>query len=353
MCFCLPNWSSGRADFGACVRIAHFRKEKPINMSADSNDKPSHTFPPRSTNANSKLLKIVGTASVAIIGLYIACMVLTDVAARSRSFTRFSMAWGRNWPFARGQYAPLRLAPILLATGLVRPVRVELEPRISLLLNPFDVIDNAVLATGSHDPDVWKWTKSHLVPGGTIIDVGAHIGIFSLQGAKAVGENGKVIAVEPNPATVARLRDNISASGWHNIIVEPVACADTAGTMKLFLGSKVNAGTASLSREGALHHAAVGDSVDVQVIPLDNIVQRVGLTRIDVMKVDTEGAEVVVLKGARTSIAKFRPVIIVEVMDPQLRDMGTSLAVLESLLREYGYTKARADSDNQEWIPAR
>jgi len=237
---------------------------------------------------------------------------------------------------------------------MIQRVTYEIEPGIAYVLDPRDVIESALLDKGTWDDEVWSMVAGHLKPGATLIDIGAHIGTFSIPGAKAVGTTGRVVAVEPNPMTVARLNANIAASGWKNILVEPVACGDTNGTLPLYIGSQVNSGTSSLAKANAVDHGAKGGSVDVPIERLDDIVKRARLTRIDAIKIDVEGAETGVIKGGEMSIRTFHPVIVLEVVDQMLKNMGSSKAELESVLRGYGYVKTRENSshDNAEWSPA-
>lgn len=277
-------------------------------------------------------------------------VVFTPAVDRSRSYARLFVAWSER-PFPLGEKFLLGIRPFLYKTGIAGPVRVEVEPRMSLLLDPIDLIDRSILLTGSWEHEVWDWMTPHLPVGGTFVDIGAYIGSHSLRAAKLVGERGTVVAIEPNPLIAARLRDNVAASRWDNIHVREAACADRAGTLKLFAGSDVNTGTASLSREHAMAHGAQGTWFEVEAVPLDQILAPLRLQRIDIIKVDTEGAETQVLRGAEASIRKFRPILVLETVEGNLRNMNSSLAELEALLGRLGYRKGRYDQYNSEWLP--
>ena len=310
------------------------------------------TDPPLSVSPAKRSRTVL--VALALLVLAGAGLFAMGPVSRARLYARTNLLWTDHWPFPRGKYLPTRAAPFLRSTGLVTPVRYNVEPGVSFLLDPASVVDSVILVTGHFDREIWDWMAPSLPPGGVLIDVGAHIGSMSIYGAKAVGPQGRVISVEPNPGTIIRLQDNIAASGWHNVAVEPVACGASEGRLKLFLGSNINSGVASLSQANAVEHGAPGSAVEVDVVPLDRIVSRQGLDRIDVIKIDTEGAETQVLAGGRESILRFHPVIVLETIDRQLRNMGSSKADLESLLRSYGYQKTReaADGENEEWRPA-
>ena len=299
--------------------------------------------------ARATALTAIGFIVLAILTVAL-CVAFTEPADRTRSFARLFSAWTEQ-PFPRGEKFLLDVRPLLYKTGIVRPVRIEVEPRISLLLDPVDLIDRYILLTGSWEHELWNWMGPNLPVGGTFVDVGAHIGSHTLRAAKLVGEQGTVVAVEPNPMIAARLRDNVTASGWGNIHVQEAACGEKEGKLRLFAGSDVNTGTASLSSELAGSHGGAGNWFEVAVLPLDRILQPLGLHRIDIIKVDTEGAETIVLRGGEVSIRKYRPVFVLETIDGHLRKMNSSLTELESLLRCLNYRKGRYDDYNSEWIP--
>lgn len=295
---------------------------------------------------------MVAYAAFVAIALLAGLWILTDINTRSRAYAQFINAWYAKWPLFRGKNLPGRAAPLLSALNLARPIRVEVEPGISLLLDPVDFVDRAILTSGAWEDSLWEWIGSHLEPGATLVDVGAHIGTHSLRAAKKVGATGSVVAIEPNPLTAARLRDNIAASNLRNIRVYETACAESPGRLRLFLGGRVNTGVASLSIKNATASGGTGtDSFEVEVLPLDEIISRLAPTRVDVIKVDTEGAEVRVLRGARETLRKYRPVLVLEVTESLLKNMGSSVAELETLLHESGYKKGRSDPGNEEWIP--
>jgi hypothetical protein len=84
---------------------------------------------------------------------------------------------------------------------------------------------------------------------------------------------------------------------------------------------------------------------------LDDIIRESGVSRVDVIKIDVEGAEYLVLKGAQETLARFHPMLLVEVVEPQLRAMGTSSGQLRELLRAHGYREGRHDDLNVEFLP--
>jgi FkbM family methyltransferase len=238
---------------------------------------------------------------------------------------------------------------LLLLYEPLAPVRVEVEPGVSMLLDPEDFVSRTILETGHWEARSWAYVERNLPVGGTLVDVGAHIGYYSLKGARAVGPKGHVIAIEPNPDTLRSLRDNIQSSGANVITVEPVACSDSEAVVDLFAAARSNTGETSLSRENAQQAGAVGHVYRVRARPLDAVVEEAGLSRIDVIKIDVEGAELLVLRGARQTLARYSPAVIVEVVEKQLQAMGASSAAVQQFLSSQGYTPRGRVGDNVEF----
>ena len=265
---------------------------------------------------------------------------------RTRGFFAFYRGWQKISP---GSEFP---GTIVHYFGPFIPIRVQLEPKINMLLDPNDLVTAVIISTGTWEPETLRTLESHTPPGGTFIDIGAHVGWYSLHAANRVGKAGHVIAVEPNPMTLVKLRDNIAANGDGDVItVAPVACADAEGTLTLFEAPHRNTGESSLALANASQEGQIAQSVKVRSRSLDEIVKDSGVTRVDVIKIDVEGAELLVLKRAQGVMARYRPAIVVEVVDGQLKAMGTSEKELMSFMTAQGYTAKRTFERNVEFVP--
>lgn len=279
-------------------------------------------------------------AVAAIVGV-----VIMNPDARTKGYVAFEREWTSRWPFVRGKGLPTRLKPILRPT----PVWVQVEPAVTMLLDPEDLVSLAILRNGAWERQSWSAIQSHLSAGAVFVDIGAHIGYFSLKAAPIVGPNGHVIAVEPNPPTVRMLEDNIRASGATVVSVHPVACADVESTLDLFGAPRVNTGQASLARANASQSGQAVRKYRVRARPLDDVVKETGVSRVDVVKIDVEGAEMLVLKGSVDTLARYHPVLIVELIDSQLRQMGSSEAEVRAFLRAHGYAARGSFNQNVEF----
>jgi len=292
------------------------------------------------------LLPFVPGSILLVIGVATA---IAGPAARTQAYYALQREWFQHWPLDHGVALPRLVQPTFRP---FTPVWVQVEPNIKMLLDPDDYVSRQILETGQWERDSWRVVQQHLQNGATFIDVGAHIGYYSLKAAPVVGPSGRVLAIEPNPDTVRKLRDNIQASGARSVTVEPVACADTEGTLELFAAPEANTGETSLSRANASQSGAAVNSYQVRARPLDDIIRDAGVSRVDAVKIDVEGAELLVLKGARETMARFHPMILVEIVDSQLRAMGTSADEVTAFLHSQGYTEQGRFGDNFQFLAA-
>lgn len=287
------------------------------------------------------------------LGIIVATVAVLQISEAGRSLTvrsylRAERLWQRDFPIESARAFTAR--PLMTRLGLLRPVRVRVEPGVSLWLDPSDDISRTILIrrAGRWEPEVWGAISSALPEGATFFDVGAHIGYDSLKAAVKVGPAGRVVAFEPNPNTLQQLRDNIAASGATNVIVQPIACTDREQMLTLFDSTPGgNSGSSSLSAANA---GSMSRPYTVRGRPIDDVVRELGFERIDVLKADVEGAELIVLRGAAESLKRFHPKLILEVVPRQLENMNASVAELEAFIKEMGYNASRSiDYKNKEY----
>jgi FkbM family methyltransferase len=165
-----------------------------------------------------------------------------------------------------------------------------------------------------------------LKPGMTFCDVGANVGVITLLAARLVGPRGKVYAFEPIPQNTGYLKKSIASNGYRNIHLREAAAADFNGAVDLHLSNKP--GQHSMFE---LNQFATGRSQSVPALRLDSLPE---LASVDVMKIDTEGAEVKVLKG----LGAYRPAhIFVECNEERLRAAGSSGDELRQTFIDMGY----------------
>jgi FkbM family methyltransferase len=168
------------------------------------------------------------------------------------------------------------------------------------------------------------------VRGDTVIEIGANTGTETVSFADIVGPSGKVFAFEPLPSNVALLCQNRELNGASNIVVMPFALADRRGKLRFTSPTGTNSGVGHLSN-GSDSAAAL----EVNAETLDEMAAQIGPAKLIAM--DVEGAEILVLRGARQYIQRYRPTMIME-SDPRLlARIGFSSGDLYGAIAEMGY----------------
>jgi FkbM family methyltransferase len=247
-----------------------------------------------------------------------------------------------HWPVERQKPAIEKLAPTLSRMGLLHPARIQTHPGVSFFLDPRDLVAVSILRGGDWQPEIWDSLSPNLPEGGVFLDVGAHIGYFSMRAAVRLGKSGRIVAFEPNPETLKLLSDNVAANHAENVIVEPIACTDREQMLTLYAAPSMNTGASSLARENA--DLSVDEPPRPYVVrgrTIDDVVRELNLSRVDAIKIDVEGAEVYVLRGAVNTLKRFHPKVVIEEVERQLASMQTTVQELVSIFKENGYTHSK------------
>jgi FkbM family methyltransferase len=159
---------------------------------------------------------------------------------------------------------------------------------------------------GTWEPEVVDSILQNVLPGMTVVDIGAHAGFYALLFAKLVGPTGKVIAFEPLPANFRLLEENIALNGLTNVLVRHEAVGERSGELNLEVPDPEDHLLA-----GPMSSADPRGSMKVPVVSLDDFASQRGL-HIDFIKMDVEGAEGSILKGAQETLRGFHPAMVVE-----------------------------------------
>jgi FkbM family methyltransferase len=185
-------------------------------------------------------------------------------------------------------------------------------------------------ALGIYEPDKTAALKNLLRPGGVFVDVGANKGDFALIAAKLVGASGRVFAFEPEPRNCDWIRRSIEANGYSWIELFPIALGDAEGAIDLHV-SHISGHHSVVSGRG--DHT--GDVIRVPMRTLDAVLADAGNPRVDVLKIDVEGADLAVLRGARQTLAAHRELVLLLDVHPHL---GVDALEVCRLLRDQGFT---------------
>jgi hypothetical protein len=171
-----------------------------------------------------------------------------------------------------------------------------------------------------------------------LFDVGSNIGETLLNFAKLTGDNGKVYGFEPVPYSFNKCSNNILLNRFNNVSVSQIALSNKEETLFFHEANNNNSGGVFMNKNNT------PGSYKVEGITLDAYVERIGITHLDLIKVDVEGFETNVLKGAGETCRKFRPNLFVEVDDINLKNQGSSASELIALITSYGYQISKIES---------
>ena len=211
----------------------------------------------------------------------------------------------------------------------------ELEGGVRLVI---DLADHAIglnILRGRFELNELDFVRRTVRPGQHVLDIGAHIGLFAMHMAAIVGPDGSVHAFEPFSENAECLEKSVKENRFEaRVVVERKAVGREAGTARLlFAPHSLNTGGAFLVREGASlpgHEARSVPAIALDGYPLHRPVSFV--------KIDVEGAEPLVLAGAKRILGEDRPVILSELHPLQLeRVSGVSPAAFVDQMRALGY----------------
>jgi FkbM family methyltransferase len=196
-----------------------------------------------------------------------------------------------------------------------------------------ELIDNSIYHLGCFEPDTTAAIKRFCTPGMVVLDVGANIGCHTLLLARTTGAAGRVFAFEPMPWANQKLVRNVSLNSFSNITVERLGLSDKEGTASVHFRSSWR-----LTGAGSDEDPAATASTEVQFTTLDAYVDSHELASVDFIKLDVDGYEGRVLRGARKVLGRFHPIIVLELGEYTLQGAGDSVRGVAGELMTHGYS---------------
>jgi FkbM family methyltransferase len=163
------------------------------------------------------------------------------------------------------------------------------------------------------EPEQLDALSNALQPGQVFFDIGANVGLYTMLASRGVGPTGKVIAIEPDVRNLSHLYKHACLNKATNITILPGACADQCKLQVFVFGT--NYATGHLAQEGNM---CTDQSVPVLCVSVDAIVDTMDVMP-DIMKIDVEGAEMDVLKGAENVLRRRKPKIFLSTHSKELR----------------------------------
>ncbi|GAH33185.1 unnamed protein product [marine sediment metagenome] len=181
---------------------------------------------------------------------------------------------------------------------------------------------------GVWEPDTTNIINKYVRRGMVCLDIGASSGVHTLRMAKLVGKKGKVYAFEPSDWMFEKLMRNIELNRrYHGIII----------TEKIALFSFDRKGKFETTEHGKIGRPIDEPMIDMDFMCIDSYVKKMGIKKLDFVKIDTDGYEAEIFEGAEKTLKKYQPMMIVE-FRPSLTKQ------LIDILSSYGYTFYRADT---------
>lgn len=204
-----------------------------------------------------------------------------------------------------------------------------------------EMMHDAIDSGKFYEPETTILLASVLKPGDVFVDVGAHVGYFTVLAASLVGPAGQVFSFEPEPRNYARLVEHLRLNGYRNVL--PIHCAAGADEAVLELHCNADNDGGHALWDVGLHayneqSRATPRTHQVFVATLDLVLAGVTPGRIKAIKIDVEGNEHAVLLGARRTLDAHRvPFVVAEVNRTGLELLGTSESGLRAFMTILGY----------------
>ncbi len=217
--------------------------------------------------------------------------------------------------------------------------RVELDDFVIYVDSRDLSIGDYILQNKTYEPHVTAAIKRALKDGQVFLDIGANIGWHTLTAATMLKDSGRVIAVEPNPRNVQLLYHSITANKLENVTVFQYAASDETKLLQLLSGTS-NGIVRELPEDSAYCEY-------VQAVKLDDLIG--SDTRVDAVKIDTDGHEPKVLRGMSGLIKKYHPIIFSEFCPAGLKELSNTEPIdYLRYLKNLGYSLSIIEHDASE-----
>jgi FkbM family methyltransferase len=216
-----------------------------------------------------------------------------------------------------------------------------------MFLHPNDGLRLSI--RGIHNEEEAMMVRNNIKKDEIVVDLGAHIGYYSLMMAKLVGKNGKVFAFEPEPRNLELLYKNIKVNLYKNVKVIPKAVSDIDGECSLFVGQE-SFGANKIFKPKKTDTQKF-EEIKTKTIRLDDYFEELGfLKKISFIKMDIEGSEVRALQGMK-NILEFNEnlKIFTEINRDALEDSNSNFRDMLEFLKNYDFKFYISDKKEHEW----
>jgi len=242
------------------------------------------------------------------------------------------------------RYSPFDIFKEFLRHGIVghtpRFVQFTNKDGIIFDLDVQECVQKAIFCFHYFEPEDVSVFRKFIKPGGVLFDVGANIGQYSLLASKLMGQTGKIYAFEPSQDIQPRLQENINLNAFKNIEIIPYAVAARSGKMKFYRANEEgNQGVGSLMpAQDYRSEIRSAEGVNVDVVSLDDFCESRGIKQVDFLKIDVEGYDLEVLKGAENLMERNPDLVIMSEVEPiNLEQLGTTAKVFYDFMESHHF----------------
>ena len=220
-------------------------------------------------------------------------------------------------------------------------VEVTIDGPLRMRVDPNDLIGRTIFHRGLWERPVAIHFRREVRRGDIVLDVGANLGQFTLLASHAAGPSGRVFAIEANPQMALNLRHNVALNQLTNVEIIEAAAWDCDDRLRLHPGEPGNQGMASVASAGAEQAGTL-----VPAVRLDRVLRELGCSRVDVIKIDVEGAEERALQGLAGILESQGPRRIYCEVTAIAGDASAAERLVD-LLASWGYRGAIVDEDGE------
>jgi FkbM family methyltransferase len=206
-----------------------------------------------------------------------------------------------------------------------------------MYLSPFYYQDRFIIAVGTYDLAINNLIENIVKTGMVCMDIGANIGHMTLHLARKVGISGKVFAFEPLPHIYQKLQNNIKRNSFENIVsAYELALSNQTGMATIGYADNMteNQGMGSLVN---IKNDVVKYQRQIQTKTIDEFVREMKIRRLDFLKIDIQGAEILLLDGGKEVFSSLSPDLVIEISPIDLACCGNSPHDLIEILINYKY----------------
>jgi FkbM family methyltransferase len=222
-------------------------------------------------------------------------------------------------------------------------IKIRIQSNLMYLDTQDDVIFKELVTYGVYERQETELVKKLIKPGMAILDIGANIGYYTLIFAKLIGQRGVVYAFEPDPNNCNILALNLKQNNFSNVILIQKAISNKKEKVKLFI-DEVNLGAHSFSENNI--QLKKGGFIETETMTLDSFFKN--RNRVDFIKIDTQGAEGLVIEGATELKKRNNLKILMEFWPFGLKNLKTSPERLLETLKDFGF-KIRVLDDKENY----